>query len=172
MLITDLRGRWAGTCCAWALQPGLGQTPAAVPEVDLEAGDGGLAPDDHHVVHSVPGGQGPPPGDVQLPDQWEDSITVILSQSELKVTWMPGPRPRCRDRTPHWAAGGWHRAWSRGTGGREMCQVSLQMSRAQIFSRRRTLLQRRCVLFRIVFFWHFSCKIRIPICLKRAWVGI
>ena len=77
MLITDLRGRWAGTCCAWALQPGLGQTPAAVPEVDLEAGDGGLAPGDHHVVHSVPGGQGPPPGDVQLPDQWEVSITVI-----------------------------------------------------------------------------------------------
>ena len=26
-----------------------------------------LAADDHHVVHSVPGGQGPPPGDEELP---------------------------------------------------------------------------------------------------------
>ena len=40
---TDLRGRRAGAGGARGLQPCLSQTPAAVPEVDLEAGDGGLA---------------------------------------------------------------------------------------------------------------------------------
>ena len=40
---TDLRGRRAGAGGARGLQPCLSQTPPAVPEVDLEAGDGGLA---------------------------------------------------------------------------------------------------------------------------------
>ena len=35
---------------------GLRQAAAAVPEVDLEAGDGSLAADDHEVVHGVAGG--------------------------------------------------------------------------------------------------------------------
>ena len=80
---TDLRGCWPWTGGAGTLQPGLGQTPAAVPEVGLEAGDGGLTPDDHHVVHSVLRGQRPPPGNVKLPDQYYVSNNR-LNQSELR----------------------------------------------------------------------------------------
>ena len=55
MNIPHLRGPGPGAGGAGALEAGLRQAAAAVPEVDLEAGDGSLAADDHEVVHGVAG---------------------------------------------------------------------------------------------------------------------